>query len=270
MRLFRLVLTAALYEMRKATVFRTGFLVRELLRGISRPLVMVFLFFAMLRSSGKEVIGGYAFPDLLKYLLLVATFQKVIFHERALDLSDRIFEGYITKYLVMPFPYFTMALGRFLQYTLLQIFAASVFWGAGALLVPSSWPFPASPWSALQAIILLCIGSYCFLLLTFILHCLAFWLNVVWTLLVASRFVSDFINGSIIPVALMPGSVKAVLRWIFPYWTLFAPIEIFLGRPVEGGFLRGFLVLSMSALLLEILSSSVSRRGLLQYTGSGM
>ncbi len=270
MRLLRLIWTAALYEMRKATVFRTGFLVRELLRGVSRPLVMVFLFFALLRSSGKEAIGGYAFPDLLKYLILVATFHKVIFHERALDLSDRIFEGYITKYLVMPFPYFTMALGRFLQYTLLQICAAFLFWGAGALLFPASWPIPASLGSALQAIVLLCLGSYCFLLATFIIHCLAFWLNVVWTLLVASRFVSDFINGSIIPVALMPGSVKAVLRWIFPYWTLFAPIEIFLGRPVPGGFLLGLLVLSMSALLLEILRSFVFRLGLRQYTGSGM
>jgi ABC-2 type transport system permease protein len=266
----RLVLAAARYEMRKATAFRTGFLVREVLRGISRPLVMVFVYRALLDASGRADIRGFAFLDLVHYMILVATLEKVVIHERSFEMSQQIFDGYITKYLVMPMRYYALVLGRWLQFTVLQLGVAAAFYAAGLVLLPHAWPLPASPGALSKALVLVLMGSYCYLLLYTILHTLAFWLDVIWTLLIASRFVTLFVSGSLVPVAIMPDAFRAAFHWLFPYWTLSAPIEILMGRAGAPSFADGVMVLGATILVLDALRRGLWRRGLLRYTGSGM
>ena len=269
-RRLRLVRQVAVYELRKATVFRTGFLVREVLRGVSRPLVMVFVYLAMIEGAAADEVGGFSFAEIVQYLVLVATFQKVLFHERALELSDQIFEGYITKYLVMPCSYYSMALGRFIQYTMLQLGVAVGFWLLGAALLPRWWAYPASLAAAAQALLLLLLGSYCFLLVYYTLNAMAFWLDVVWTLLIGFKFVSDFVSGTVVPVSMMPPALAGVFHWTFPYWSLSAPIEIYMGRLHTDAFLNGVGVLGASIVILETTRRAVWSRGVRRYTGSGM
>jgi len=266
----RLLGRAVVYELRKASEFRVGFVVRELLRGAVHPVVMIFVYAAIFRTGEVESIRGFAFPDLVHYLILVATFNKLVFHMRALDLSEQIFEGYVTKFLVMPFRYFTLALGRWVQYVVVQLAFAAVVWSAGLLLLPGWWPLPAGPAAAAQALILILVGSYCFFLTFFIVNALAFWLDVVWTLLVMVGFIGSFVSGVLIPVAIMPDALRAAFFWLFPYWTLSAPIEVYMGRLGAGDFLQGLGVLTGSAVALELVRRVVWSRGTRRYTGSGM
>lgn len=266
----RLLAQAVDYEFRKVAVFRAGFVVRELLRGVTRPAVMIFVYLAIYARQGTEEIRGYTFPEMVHYMILVATFDKLIYHNRVLRIGDLIFEGYITKFLVMPLHYFLLALGSWVQYVALQCGFAAALWIAGALVFPGHWPMPAGVLPALEALVLVVLGSYCFFLLYFIVNSLAFWLEVVWTLLVMSAFITGFLAGVHMPVAWMPEPVRAALVWLFPYWTLSAPIEVFLGRLATGDFLRGVGVLVASIAVLEWTRQQVWRRGLRRYSGSGM
>ena len=269
---------AVKYELRKASAFRTGFLLREILRGVARPAVMVLVFIAIFRGQSADgglggdgliQMNGWTLSGLIHYTILVATFQKFLFHERALDLAEQIFEGYVTKYLVMPIRYFTLALGRFVQYSVIQAGVALLFFTAGLVLLPAYWPRPVSALAALEACTLVVLGSACFFELYFLLNALAFWLDVVWSLLVMARFVTLFVSGWVIPISLFPEEFVEVFRWLF-HWSLSAPIEIFLGRLGHADFLRGLLVLLVSLALLEGLRAWVWKRGSLRYTGSGM
>jgi ABC-2 type transport system permease protein len=259
----------AAYEWRKTTAFRLGFLLREVLRGVGRPVVMVLVYFAMFRSSGAADFRGYRFEDLVAYLIWGAILNKCLYEERTLDLAEQIFDGYITKYLVMPVHYFTLVWGKFLQFTLLQLASATVFWCVGALLLPGLWPYPVSALALGQALVLLLLGAACYQLTHFILNCLAFWLDVVWSLLAMFRFVSIFVAGLIVPVSLMPGWVDALFRGLFPYWSVFAPAEILLGRKGSSEFAIGALVLLVSVALLQWLALLVWRRGLERHAGVG-
>jgi len=93
---------------------------------------------------------------------------------------------------------------------------------------------------------------------------------VVWTLLVMSGFVLTFVSGALLPVSIMPGPVRTALAWLFPYWALSAPIEIYLGRLSTAAFLHGLLVLAGSILALELLRRLVWERGRRRYAGGGM
>ena len=270
LRELRLLRAAVLYELAKVSVFRTGFVVREVLRGLARPAVMIFVYAAIFRQDGIEALAGWTLAELVHYMILVATFQKVLFPERGLDLADQIFDGYVTKYFVMPVRFFTLALGRFVQFSAVQVLVAALFFACGALCFPTYWPRPASALAALQACVLVGLGSACFFLLFYVLNVCAFWLDVVWSLLVMARFVTLFISGFVVPISMFPEPVRAAFAWLFPYWTLSAPIEIFLGRMGTPEFLRGAGVLALSLIALDRLRAALWRRGTLRYTGSGM
>ena len=264
-----LVGRAAVYELRKLSVFRTGFVVRELLRGLAAPLVMIFVYRAIF-AGGVRSLGGYALDELVSYLILVALFSKLVFHRDGLDLAEQIFEGYVTKYLVMPFDYFTLCLGRWVQFAVVELALVAGLSAALALALPDLWPEPAGPVPAAGALTLVLLGGYCFFLTYFIVNALAFWLDVVWTLLVMVAFVGAFAGGTLIPVSVMPAALRKVFEWGFPYWTLSAPAELWLGRLPAEAIGRGLAVLVTSAVGLELVRRGLWRRGLARYTGSGM
>jgi ABC-2 type transport system permease protein len=170
----------------------------------------------------------------------------------------------------MPFRYFTLAQARFVQATLLQIGIAGAIWLAGYALFGDRWLVPVSVAAVCEAFTLTLLGSYCCFLLYFVIHALAFWLDVVWSLLVMAAFVIVFIGGGTLPVSQMPAPVAEVLSLIFPYWTISAPIELLLGRLDGADFLRGLALLVPQLLLLDLLRRVVWRRGLARYVGAGM
>jgi ABC-2 type transport system permease protein len=257
------------YELRKATAFRVGFVLRELLQGVGRQVVMGFVYFAMFESSGASDFRGYAFSDLIAYLVWSLCLLQCLTNERTFDIGEQIFDGYLTKYMVMPVSFFTLVWGRFVQYTLVQVCASALLFGAGALLLPDLWPRPASAEALAQASVLLLLGACCTMLVLFILNCLAFWLDVVWSLLNMFWFVSLFVAGAIVPISLMPEAIDAAFRWLFPYWTVFAPAEILLGRKGYEEFAHGAIVLAVWLVGLQALAVFTFRRGLARYCGVG-
>jgi ABC-2 type transport system permease protein len=265
----RLLRTAFIYELRKVAAFRVGFLTREVLRGVERCAVMIFVYVALFHSSGRATLRGYTLEGMVQYMLLVAVFQKLLFHERAMDVADQIFEGTITKFMIMPVRYFTLVLARWLQFTALQGTIAALAWTAGALFARRWWPHPASALAAAEAILLVVLGSYCFLLIYFLLNACAFWLDRVWTLLAMTRMVSGFAMGEMVPVTLMPKPLVTAFRLAFPYWSLNGPIEILMGRQGSADFAFGLAVLAAWAIGLQVACAFAWRRGLLRYGGVG-
>lgn len=265
----RLLWVALVYELRKVTAWRAGFVVRELMRGMWRPLVMIFVYRAILAEPLARV-GGYDFAGLVRYLILAATFEKLLFHQRGLDLADQVFQGYVTKYLVMPLRYYLLALARFVQHLALQGGVVALLWTAGALSFPEVWPRPVSAAAFAQAALLVLLGSYCYFLVCFLVNLLAFWLDVIWTLSAMTSFVFSFVAGVLVPVSVMPSQLRDVFHWLFPYWAVSAPVELVLGRLGPADFVRGVLVLTMTIALLEALRQLAWRRGLARYVGAGM
>jgi len=257
------------FELRKSTAFRLGFVLRQLLHGVPRPAVMVLVYVAIFRATGASQVRGYTLPDFVAYLVWTALAIKCLTDERTLDVGEQIFDGYVTKYLVMPVSFLTLLWGRFAQHTLVQLTSAALVYGIGALLLGTYWPVPASAVALAQAITLLLLGAACFHLMHLVIGMLAFWLDVVWSLHNMFGFVANFVAGALVPIALMPDAVQAVFETLFPYWTVFAPAELLLGRMHTDDFVRGLMVLGTTLTALQVLALSTWRRGLVRYAGSG-
>jgi ABC-2 type transport system permease protein len=257
------------FELRKATAFRLGFVLQKLLRGVPRPAVMVLIYVAIFRSTSATHIRGYTLPDLVAYLIWSALLIKCLTDEQTLDIGEQIFDGYVTKYLVMPVSFLTLLWGRFVQHTLVQLASAITLYALGALLLPAYWPAPHSALSLAQAATLLVLGAACYHLVHVILGMLAFWLDVVWSLHNMFAFVATFVAGALVPIALMPVTVQQVFSALFPYWTVFAPAELLIGRMGSDDFVRGVAVLALTLVALQLLSLFTWKRGLVRYAGAG-
>ncbi len=264
------------YEFRKRIQFRTGFFVREVLNGVIQPLVMLFVYAALYRSASEAgnvdeaTLRNWTFAEIVQYVAGLLIVMKLTFDNRGLDLSTQIFEGRITKYLTMPFRYFVLIQGRFLQFTIMQVIVAALVWCVGYAAVGDDWLVPVSWVAAGQALTLVLLGSYCGFLLYVIINTLAFWLDVVWSLLVMAWFVVSFIGGAVMPVSQMPEWAASALAYFFPYWAISAPIEILMGRLGTDAFLRGLWILGAELVLLDALRRFTWRRGIAHYVGAGM
>jgi ABC-2 type transport system permease protein len=82
-------------------------------------------------------------------------------------------------------------------------------------------------------------------------------------------FISNFMSGSLVPIPLMPAAVQGALRWTFPYWAVFGPVQLLLGRASSADFVRGVLTLSAWLCVLQALALYTWRRGVLRYAGTG-
>ena len=67
-----------------------------------------------------------------------------------------------------------------------------------------------------------------------------------------------------------PAWLSDAFWYLFPYWSLSAPVEIFMGRLGAAHFMEGLLVLTVTIAVMEVLRAIVWRRGVRQYSGSGM
>ncbi len=264
------------YEFRKRIQFRTGFFVREVLNGVVQPLVMLFVYIALYSSASSSgdasepSLRNWTFDEILKYIGGLMIVMKLLFDNRGIELSTEIFEGRITKYLTMPVRYFVLLQGRFVQFTLMQVGVASLVWCIGYGFVGDRWLVPVGWMAAGQALTLMLLGSYCAFLLFVIINTLAFWLDVVWSLLVMAWFVISFTGGAVMPVSQMPAWAASIFSYLFPYWCISAPIEILMGRLGTETFLRGLLVVGVQLVLLDALRRFTWRRGLAHYVGAGM
>lgn len=269
----RLLVRSVGYEFRKRIQFRTGFFVREMMNGAVEPIIMLFVYAALYRSAGAEgveTLGGWSFDEILRYVAGLLVVRKLVFHNRGLEVSTEIFEGRITKYFVMPFRFFVLVQGRFIQYTLLQLVLAASVWWIGFGLLGDRWLVPVSAAACAQGLLLVLLGSYCCFLLYFIIHSLAFWLDVVWSLLVMALFLISFTGGAAMPVSQMPPALGEAFRFGFPYWTISAPIEVLMGRLDDTAVWNGVGVLGAWLIFLELVRGAVWRRGLAKYVGAGM
>ena len=170
----------------------------------------------------------------------------------------------------MPVRYFVLIQGRFLQFTLLQVVVAALVWCVGYGWVGDRWLVPVSWTAAGQGLALALMGSYCCFLLYVIIHTLAFWLDVVWSILVMCWFVITFTGGAAMPVSQMPDWASSAFQYLFPYWSISAPIEILMGRLGTDAFLRGLVIVGIQLLLLDQVRRFTWRRGLARYVGAGM
>ncbi len=267
----RLFVQVVLIEARSRMSYRVDFWINAFATFAVEIGLAWFLWSAMFRESGHGTIAGYDLHGMLVYYLAVILFGRIV---RGPELTGRvsndIYEGGLNRYLVFPTSYFAFkyaqSLGSLVPALIQLVLLAALFpvlarEGAGVAL---------SPLSAAMALLSLAAANLLYFTMGFPIQCVAFWADNVWSLAVCLRFTCALLGGALLPLAVFPSGLRAVVD-VLPFRYLYdAPVGALLGRTSVSAWATGLVLTLGWTLVFALPARAVWRRGSLQYSGIGM
>jgi ABC-2 type transport system permease protein len=264
--LVRDLLTA---ELRRRMSYRADFWISALLSLAVRFAVAWFIVKALFSGSGRAGIGGYAVEEMYFYYAAIILVGKLV---QSSDLeqgvSQDIYEGGLTRYLLYPVPYgvvkYVQQLGA-LGPGVVQI----ALFGAWIPFV-LGWPDGMTATRIGMTVAAIAVANLLHFLITLPIQFVAFWADNVWSLMVMHRFVSALLGGLLLPLSMFPEAWRPALEAL-PFRYLFSfPVETLMGRVSPGEWGIGMAVAAGWCGVSAIVGRAVWRRGTLQYTGVGI
>jgi ABC-2 type transport system permease protein len=242
----------------------------EVLSGILSSLIVVFLWIAIYRSSGKSLIGGYSIEEMVTYLLgggLINSF--ILTTAENPETSQSIQDGTLSSLLIKPIsPYiiwFARDLGSktflFLMGLVVYLF---VFLFMRDYLLGFAGMMPLSFF--LFSLILAALFQF---FLFEALSLLSFWMENTYGIRFTMRVIMEVLGGAIIPISFFPELLEKIFLYLPFQFLIYMPMKIYLGKiPLgqilvelskEVGWIGG----------LAILNGILWKKGVKQYVAMG-
>jgi len=267
----RLFLHVLAMEARRRLAYRADFWVNAFLAFAAELGIAFFLWQAMFAESGQETIGGRNLDDTVFYyvaVLLVAKLVRPPFGGGG-DVSEEIYSGALSRYLVYPAGYFPFKYAQFLG-SLFPVAIQAVLFGAAFPFVLSKATAHLSPAGIAMGLVSLLAANLLHYLMAYALQAVAFWADNVWNLIVGLRLVTGILGGVALPLSVFPEGVQQALRATpFPY--LFSePVATLLGERSVLAWAQALGVTLAWVGVFGAVAAAVFRRGRLRYSGVGI
>lgn len=257
-------------EARKLMSYRFDFWLNTMAGSLAQ-FVLVWCLWASIMTEPGATRGGYSFDGIVFYYVAVILMGKLVGASHSQhDVSQDIYDGGLSRYLLFPTAYFGFKYAQRLG-GMLPAVVQLVLLGLVYLLV---LPFPEelhlSPGSVLMGLSALALANLLFYSCIWLVQLVAFWADNVWSLVVMTLFISRLLGGSMLPLAMFPDWSRAWLDLLpFRYFYGF-PVESLMGDVAPREWLIGMGIGLGWCCLFALGSRLVWRRGMLQFTGVGI
>jgi ABC-2 type transport system permease protein len=236
-------------------VYRVNFYM-EIVSGILSSLIVIFLWIAIYRSAGREVISGYSLKEMITYLLgggLINSF--ILTTAENPETSQNIQDGTLSNLLIQPInPYgiwfFRDFGGKIFLFTLglLGYTVVCLFFNKYLAYSPNLGYFFFFLLSLLLASLL-----QFFIFQSFSL--LSFWIENTYGIRFTMRVIMEVLAGAIIPLSFFPEVLQKIFFSLPFHFLIYLPMKIYLGKVSltqvpfdllrEGGWIVGFALLNL-------------------------
>lgn len=258
-------------EARKRMAYRADFWIQAFGVFAVEVALVWFLWKALFRESGTSVVAGWDLDSTVLYYVAVILVAKLV---RGNDLdgdsvSNDIYEGTLSRYLIYPAPYLAMKYAQKLGALWPALVQFALFGGLFPFLLAggSFRPTVASVGMGLVSIL---VGNLLYFLMTWPLHGVAFWADNVWSLVVALRLASGLLGGTMLPLSVFPEWSQPALAAL-PFRHCFAePVHALLGRTSVTAWLATTGLALLWCGVFAGLGWAVFARGRYRYTGVGI
>ena len=258
-------------EMRTRLSYRLDFWLNAVIGFLAQFGLVYFIWDAMFRESGRAMIGGYEFHQMVVYYLTVIVLGKVVSgREFEGTVSTDIYEGGLNRYMLFPARYFPF---KYAQHVGMMLPAAMPFVILGGIaLFLLDIPPAQTPTLLTVAMVLplLVVANLLHFLLTYPIQLVAFWADNVWSLEVTKRFVMTFLGGLMIPLTVFPDWAQSALGVLPFQFFFFFPARVLLGQVSPAEWALGMCIATSLCIFFWLLGRAIWHRGQLQYSGIGI
>jgi ABC-2 type transport system permease protein len=199
----------------------------ELFTQVLTMAIMTFFWRAVYASAGGATIGGLTLQQTINYVLIAQILAPMLESRFIFTLGSMLREGQISVELLRPVD----LQARFLVESVAEL-ATDLVIKAPLLLV--AWllfglELPASPalWAAFMVALLL--GRVVFFCFNWLFASLAFYTTETWGLSVLYEGIAKFFSGALLPLALLPGWLRAIAHALPFAQVLYAPVALLTG-----------------------------------------
>ena len=212
-------------EWRRMFTYRFEFWAELIFGILLKCTVVYFLWSTLYETLDSPLLKGIPFKYMLAYVLLSVSMKDMIIGKTVGILSDDIYQGSLNKYLIYPSSFVFQKLAAHLARTLFHFLQIPCFF------IFLSFFFDHSlSWQRLAlAFLPIILGACLYFMMNAILELSAFKWDSVWSLSVGLRFVSNFLGGISVPLALFPEEYRSLLIWTPFYYCAGYPLEILTG-----------------------------------------
>jgi ABC-2 type transport system permease protein len=258
-------------EVRKRMSYRADFWINSVAGILVQLSVFWFLTYALFAASGQPTLGGYTERSMILYYVFVTLMGRIVqANELEMGISQDIYEGTLSRYLLYPASYPAMKYAEQAGSVAPQLIQMTLFGLLAPVVVGIPEEVHITPISVLMALAALALANVLHFLLVIPIQAVAFWADNVWSLVVAERIAIAFLGGQLLPLSLFPDWAQAVLRWLpFPYLFSF-PARTLMGDVSRAEWALGLAVSVVWCGIAAVLGRWIWRRGDLQYTGVGI
>jgi len=257
-------------EVRKLLTYRVNLLVEFVGEVLSYSVVSYFLWRAVYETTGQAMLGGYTFHQMMAYSVLVPMIYKIVMGPAMHFLSEDVYTGSLSRYLVYPVNYFGIKLSTNLATSFLGCAQTLFFLGVMTLIPALNLGQTVSLSNLLLGLITAILVSPLYFVLECSIEMAAFWAEGVWSLSVMLKLILAILGGGMIPLSFFPEKIQPILEHLpFALMASF-PIRTAMGRVDLSEWLYSMLLVLGWTLLALAVQAQIWKRGLKGYSGVGM
>ena len=249
--------------------YRVNF-VLEILSGIVSALIIVFLWLAVYKSSGRPIIGGYSIREMITYLLgagLINSF--ILTTAENPETSQSILEGTLSNLLIKPLNPYGMWFVRDMGTKLFLLSVGLVGYAVVFFFFRNHLIFQPDAASCGLFIVSLGLASVLQFLIFEALSLLAFWVENTYGIRFMMRVIMEVVGGAIIPLSFFPLFIQKIFL-LFPFhYLIYLPMRIFLAK-IDGPQIPVELLKECGWIFaLTLVNVVIWKKGVRQYVAMG-
>jgi len=251
------------------SAYRVNFCL-EIAGGILSILIVVGLWLAVYRFSGRPELGGFTRAEMITYLLgggVINSFLLTTAENP--ETSQAIQEGSLSNLLIQPIsPYWVWIFRDLAGKSFLGLIGLSGY-AIISLFFTDLLVFCTDPLRLILLAVALTAAALLQYLIFEALNLLAFWIENTSGIRFTMRVILEVVGGAIIPLSFFPPMVqKAFVLLPFPYLVYF-PMQIYLNKIDLAEILAQLARIAVWMAVLAALNAFLWRKGLSRYTAMG-
>ena len=251
------------------SAYRVNFCL-EIAGGILSILIVVFLWLAVYRFSGRAELGGFSLAEMITYLLgggVINSFLLTTAENP--ETSQAIQEGSLSNLLIQPIsPYWVWLLRDLAGKTYLGLIGLAGY-AIVSLFFRDLLVFCSDPLRLILFAVALVAAALLQYLMFEALNLLAFWVENTYGIRFTMRVIMEVVGGAIIPLSFFPPLLQEAFGLLpFPYLVYF-PMQIYLNKVDLAEIVAELGRIAVWMAALAGLNAFLWRKGLSRYTAMG-
>lgn len=257
-------------ELKKVFSYRVNFWA-QFLMGTGTELAVAYFVWKAVFSATKEMeIEGFTFHGLVFYSLFANFSSKITRGTDKGYISQDIYDGGLTRYLLYPLPFFPYKFVVHLTQQLLGVIQLLIALAFIWLLIGDTGGQHVTVGSFFAGLVTCVFTGYLHFVMMSCLELVAFWQDVVWNLMVMLRFCMSLLGGGMLPLVFFPEWGQKLVQFTpFPALISF-PTRTFLGQIGLQEWFWNLGILAGWGLVMSLLLSWIWQRGTRRYSGVGI